>query len=253
MIGTCNRDDFLGDETGSRRFWVIDLHHDFASRRVIDVNRLRQDRDRIWKAAVLAYRSGRQPIMSWEEQNESNRRNRRFEKEHPWTEPIATWLHMSTPQAFTTAECIVGAGLRHDIPNLNQRDIQDAAKVLQSLGYARTVHQQRRYGNKRVWFPASGASPLEEDPEAPENPAGGGDFAVMSHASPPSLKKGSKLTEGQAHPPRCDAAKKGEAGEVDDQIHWHTKVLTPQANAEARVFSEAELMQIMDRAGRKWN
>ena len=248
MIGTCNRDDFLRDETGSRRFWVIDLHHDFASRSVIDVNRLRQDRDRIWKAAVLAYRSGRQPVLSWKEQNKSNRRNRRFEQEHPWTEPIATWLHRTTPQAFTTAECLVEAGLCIDKNNLEQKHLQAAAKVLQSLGYERTAHQQRRHGNKRVWFPASGASTLEEDPEAPETPAAASDFADPPHVSPPSLKKEKKGVGGLARAARCDAAKKGEAGEADVQILWHTRVLTPQANDEARVISEAELDQIKQEA-----
>ena len=252
MIGTCNRDDFLRDETGSRRFWVIDLHHDFASGTVIDVDRLRQDRDRIWKAAVLAYRNGRKPVLSWEEQNESNRRNRGFEQEHPWTEPIATWLHRTTPQAFTTAECLIQAELRFDQTSIAQKDLQDAAKVLQSLGYIRTKHQLRRYGKQRVWFPASGASPLEEDPEAPETPAVAGDFADLPHVSSPSLKKGIKVIEGPARTNRCDAAKKGEAGEVDEQIQWRTGVLTPQANDEARVFSEAELSQMRDAASKFW-
>jgi predicted P-loop ATPase len=252
MIGTCNRDDFLRDETGSRRFWVIDLHHDFASRSVIDVNRLRQDRDRIWKAAVLAYRSGRKPVLSWEEQNESNRRNRRFEQEHPWTEPIATWLHMNTPQAFTTAECLVKSGLRICGENITQRDLQDASKVLHSLGYARTEHQQRKHGNKRVWLPASGASPPEENPEAPAIPAVAGDFADPPHVSPPSLKKEEKEVGGLARSTRCDAAKKGEAGEADGQILWRTGVLTPQANDEARVFSEADLRRMLEEACAMW-
>lgn len=244
MIGTCNRDDFLRDETGSRRFWVIDLHHDFASSTVIDVDRLRQDRDRIWKAAVLAYRNGRKPVLSWGEQNESNRRNRGFEQEHPWTEPIATWLHMTTPQGFTTVECLIQAELRFDKTSITQKDLQDAAKVLQSLGYIRTKHQLRRYGKQRVWFPASGASPLEEDPEAPETPAMAGDVADPPHVSPPSLKREKKVVGGQARATRCDAAKKGEAGEADGKILWRTGVLTPQANDEARVFSEAELDEI---------
>ena len=246
MIGTCNRDDFLRDETGSRRFWVIDLQHDFALGSVIDVNRLRQDRDRIWKAVVLAYRNGKQPVLSWEQQNESNRRNRGFEQEHPWTEPIATWLHMNTPQAFTTAECLIQAELRFDKTSIAQKDLQDAAKVLQSLGYVRTKHQLRRFGKQRVWFPASGASPLEEDPEAPTTPAGAGDFADSSHVSPPSLKKEKKGAGGLARARCCDAAKKGEAGEAGEQIDWHTGVLTPQTNDEARVFSEAELDKIME-------
>lgn len=252
MIGTCNRDDFLGDETGSRRFWVIDLNHDFASRRVINMNRLRQDRDRIWKAAVLAYRSGRQPILTQEEQNESNRRNRRFEKEHPWTEQIATWLHMTSPKAFTTAYCLTETQLRIDKQFITQKDLQDAAKVLHSLGYTRTAHQQRRYGNKRVWFPASGVSPAEEDPEASINPTAGGDFADLPHTSPFLFKGCKEEKGGNSPPPCCDAAKKGEADEADEQMIWHTKILTPQVREEATVLSEADMRRSMEEVIAFW-
>lgn len=41
FTATCNRDDFLKDETGSRRFWVIPIT------RKIDCNRVRRDRDAI--------------------------------------------------------------------------------------------------------------------------------------------------------------------------------------------------------------
>lgn len=248
MIGTCNRDDFLRDDTGSRRFWVIDLHHDFAAGNVIDVDRVVTDRDRIWKAAVLAYRAGQHRWLSREQQNESDRRNRGYEQEHPWESRIARWLNQNTPQGFSTEQCLLESGIRICEDTIQQRDFQDAAKVLTRLGYNKTRHQLRRYSNKRVWFPASGASDSEEEPEAPQNPAGGGDLADLPHTSTLSSKKDKGGVDGQAHAPRWDAAKKSEASEASEQTLWHTGVVTPQAADTAPLPSKAELDELMRRA-----
>lgn len=252
MIGTCNRDDFLRDETGSRRFWVIDLHHDFAAGNVIDVDRVVTDRDRIWKAAVLAYRSGRQRWLSSDDQNESNQRNRGFEQEHPWESRIAQWLNLDTPQGFTTEQCLLKSEIRLCEDSIQQKDYQDAAKVLTRLGYYRTRHQLRRYSNKRVWFPASGASDSEGEPEAPQNPAGDGDLADLPHTSTLSSKKDKGGMDGQAHAPRWDAAKKSEASEASDQTLWRTGVVTPQAADTAPLPSKAELDELMRQASQYW-
>ena len=243
MIGTCNRHDFLRDETGSRRFWVIDLHHNFSAGNVINVDRVDRDRDRIWKAAVLAYRSKRIWWLSPEDQSESNHRNRQYEQEHPWETPIATWLQQFSPQGFTTEECLLGAGIRFDRNSVTQRDLLDASKVLTQLGYNRTQHQMRRYNNKRVWFPASGASDLDEDPEAPQNPAGVGDFADVPHASSASSKKEDGGIEGQAQTPSWDSAKNPEAPEAGTKIHWHTRVVPPQTCEAAQRFTEADKLE----------
>ncbi len=84
MVGTCNRDDFLRDETGSRRFWVIEVKGQ------PDTAGLLNDRDRIWKAAVLAYRANRLPILSPASQAESERRNR-GKPSRPKSGPWKTW------------------------------------------------------------------------------------------------------------------------------------------------------------------
>jgi len=255
MIGTCNRHDFLRDETGSRRFWVIDLHHNFAAGNVIDVARVVRDRDRIWKAAVLAYRSGRNWWLSPEDQTESNRRNRQYEQEHPWETPIANWLQQFTPQGFATDECLIGAGIRFDRSSVSQRDLLDASKVLTQLGYNRTQHQMRRYNNKRVWFPASGASGasgLDDHPEAPHNPAAVGDFAEVPHASSFPLKKEGKGIEGQAQTPSWVGAKNLEAPEAVAEIHWKTGILTPQVLEAAEKFTEADSLKCKESAEQFW-
>jgi len=248
MIGTCNRDDFLRDDTGSRRFWVIDLHHNFAAGSLIDVDRVVGERDRIWKAAVLAYRAGRQCWLSHEQQNESNRRNRGYEQEHPWESRIARWLTLDTPQGFTTEQCLLNSEIRICEDAIQHKDLQDAANILRRLGYNKTLHQVRAYNNKRVWFPASGASSPVAEPEAPQNPAVGGDFADLPHASHTFSVKSDGGTDGQAQPPRWAAAKKGEAPEAEDEISWHTGVVTPQALETSPRWTEAELIALREQS-----
>ena len=53
MVSSCNRTDFLNDPTGSRRYWVINLEG-----KLINNQKVLNDRDRIWKGALLAYKEG---------------------------------------------------------------------------------------------------------------------------------------------------------------------------------------------------
>ena len=53
LVATSNRCDFLSDPSAShRRFWVIPV------KKEIDTEKVKQDRKRILKAAILAYRNG---------------------------------------------------------------------------------------------------------------------------------------------------------------------------------------------------
>jgi len=164
LVGSCNRDDFLRDSTGSRRFWVIDLPQDPDQGQCINIPRVRQDRDAIWKAALLAYRAGRLPILSPVHQLASNNRNRGYEPEHIWLAPLQKWLKTYAPSEFSTDEALIGAGLR-DKERLGPHDQRIAAELLRDLGYARDEHQLRKDGKRmpRMWRRASDDS----DPEPP--------------------------------------------------------------------------------------
>ena len=91
------------DETGSSRWWVVELPHNADRGFQINHDRIRDDRDAIWKAAVLAHQAGELPVLTTEQQAESNRRNLGYERDHPWEDFIAVWIEkVGTPKAFTT-------------------------------------------------------------------------------------------------------------------------------------------------------
>lgn len=185
LVGSCNRNDFLRDETGSRRFWVIDLPHDPDKGQRIDVHKVRQDRDQIWKAALLAYRAGRLPILSPEQQRDSNRRNRGFEPEHVWLAPLQRWLELpSAPSEFTTDQVLVGAELK-DQRQLGSNDQRILAGLLRDLGYEQDKHQTRGDNGKRArkWRRASAVSDQLAPSETGQNPVAALDDGDSSQIS----------------------------------------------------------------------
>ena len=212
FMGTSNRSDFLRDETGSSRFWVVELPHDADAGFVVDLKRLLKDRDGIWKAAVEAYRQGESDRLTFEEQAESNRRNLSFEVDHPWEDTIAEWLDKAPdpwerPDPFTSEECFYLSGCagnpiewRHSRADdffkpLDQKVAVEVGKILRRLGYQKDKHQSSgKSGKKRRWRP-SGASRRRTTPEAGQTPASDSDPGKASQVSTPFHQK--DLNQGE--------------------------------------------------------
>ncbi|MFN9485268.1 MAG: VapE domain-containing protein [Cyanobacteriota bacterium] len=190
LVGTCNRDDFLRDETGSRRFWVIEVNGR------PDICALRNGRDRILKAAVLAFRAGREPILSPASQAESERRNRGYAPEHPWLGLLARWVG-TAPAEFTTDQALTGAGCVGD-NRIERRHQNEVAPLLRSLGFERDRNQTRADGGERprLWrrvpHPVSTSA---EGVETAQTPGQNSHSALLSH--PLKLNKENLVDKGK--------------------------------------------------------
>jgi len=148
MAGTVNEDSFLNDSTGSRRFWVIPLPQMEGQK--IDIQKVKQEREAIWKAAIFAWRAGEKSFLTDEDQKESNNRNNLFVQENIFHEPLKSWTNsLSKERFFTTDEAIIESGIK-EREQIKQPDYKMAVRALKGLGYFQD--EKRMNGIKARWW-----------------------------------------------------------------------------------------------------
>jgi predicted P-loop ATPase len=153
LVGSLNEDEFLKDRTGSRRFWVIDLPYDPDLGEQLDIPKLKRDRDRILKAAILAYRSGRLPMLTLEQEVQSKKQNLNYESEHPFQSAVEQQVRKWKNAKFSTKSILIDSELRTEA-TINQKDMNDVAAILRGLGYVRDKNQTTNQITKersRLW------------------------------------------------------------------------------------------------------
>lgn len=102
FAGTCNKNTYLRDETGGRRFWPI------ASEGTIDICGLKAARPQLWAEALARY-SVPNPVW-WinnaEILRESQRQQESRYEQDPWQEIIEPWLESPTQRFLTGTQPI---------------------------------------------------------------------------------------------------------------------------------------------------
>lgn len=127
LVGTTNQDEFLVDDTGNRRFWVIDL------KEKIDIDWVRENRDFIWAAAVKAYRGGYQTHLNQEEEALSEELNRKkYQVEDPWEDVVTDWV-LSRKEPFTLTDILTQA-LGKSSGAMSRNDADRVKKILKKMG-----------------------------------------------------------------------------------------------------------------------
>ena len=151
FIGTSNRDAYLRDETGGRRFWPVKTG-------MIKLAELEADRDQLFAEAVARYRAGEAwwPDKAFEREHILPEQEQRLESD-AWEEPIAQFLAAQT--RVTILQVAIGAlGYqgKHRMPDdrdtpinrLGTADQRRIAAILISLGWKRG---KREAGTARYW------------------------------------------------------------------------------------------------------
>lgn len=165
FCATVNKDRFLRDDTGNRRFWVVPI----AGSAQLDRDAITAARDAIWKAAVLAHEAGELPMLSKELEALSAAQNEQFNEQDAWVGMVQAWmtgdpLHRWDPDrdpsttkfdpagAFTSAEILYSAGLKRP-DAITRADEMRLGEVLKGLGF---LSRQRRVNGKpaRLWGPS---------------------------------------------------------------------------------------------------
>ena len=149
FVGTTNRDSYLRDETGGRRFWPIRTTS-------IDIGALAQDRDQLFAEAVERYR---QNVVWWPDKD--------FEREHvmaeqaaryesdAWEDPIRTFLEKQT--RTTVLEVARGALDFEKIDRFGTADQRRVTAIMTLTGWARG---KREPGTGKRWWVKKGTTLL---------------------------------------------------------------------------------------------
>ena len=141
MAGTTNEHEFFTDSTGNRRYWIVSV-----TVPKIDSAWLVENRDRIWGAAVNAYRNGEQWWLSETEEAEQKGQNQEFQLEHPWHGAIE--FHLTYENEITVGEIFKDV-LKLEVQEVGRAEQMQVASILKILGFRKTgrrknVLQQRQ-------------------------------------------------------------------------------------------------------------
>ena len=160
MSGTVNGPFLRGDAALRRRFMVIQCPQRFELGERIDIERLRRDRDAIWKAAVLAYRDGAQCFLDPEEAAAASQKNLEIaEDDHPWTADIQRWLKQPSNSfgPHHTNDILRGARLiPADRAPSRQEQMALGCSMQQVGGWSKDRTPSWEHGVKARWWRKTG-------------------------------------------------------------------------------------------------
>ena len=128
IVASTNRDDFLSDPTGNRRYWVVKCEHE------IDTEKLKEDRDKIWAAAVAMFKRGEKWWLTKAEEALRTDKNKDFTSEEIWFEKIQYYVNSAIEGKVTTSEVLENA-LKVETAHQDRGGQMRVSKVLGELGW----------------------------------------------------------------------------------------------------------------------
>lgn len=178
IVGSSNRDDFLTDTTGNTRFWVVPVQH-----RVIPIELLREERDRIWAAAVALYRAGQQWHLTDLELEAASAIASQFEATDTWAEAIEGYVEgqrdytnpqqeewPTSPLETITVQELLSKIIKLPLAQQDRRAEMRVAAIMQQLGWEKKrvrIDGSRAYVWQRPLPEVPAPEPVAESLPAP--------------------------------------------------------------------------------------
>lgn len=147
FIGTTNKDQYLRDETGARRFWPVRVGTDGQPCRTAE---LAHDRAQIFAEAVHRYRAGDRwwPDGDFERRCIKPEQDARYEAD-AWEEAIAAFL---SGKDRTTVLEVARHGLSIETARVGTSDQRRITAIMERMGWERGMRTGR--SGTRWWEPA---------------------------------------------------------------------------------------------------
>jgi predicted P-loop ATPase len=143
LAGSTNRDEFLTDPTGNRRYWVLPV-----AVAQIDIEWLREHRDEIWAAAVHLYNAGHKWYLNSEEKAQHAKLVKPFEVSDSWGDYIKFYLDNGSYNQTTVSDLMTNC-LKLDIHLQTKATQMRVADILRAMGWIRTNCEMN--GSKKSW------------------------------------------------------------------------------------------------------
>ena len=147
MLGSSNKDTgLLMDDSGNRRFHIIPVLAKEINTSVLD--RLR---DKIWRAAIIAFENKEDYYFDKEDADLIENLNENLVESSPWQEAVEKWLEENQHRKVTIAD-ILAEAIEKPLNQQSMKDKRAVGTILRSLKY--TMKRTRVNGKlKDVWFP----------------------------------------------------------------------------------------------------
>ena len=151
FCGTTNKAEFITDETGSRRYWPIEVG-------TIDPSWTEKNRAQIWAEAVVAYKNGERWYLENESQEELNAQSAEFRQFDPWQEIIERYVRANGVNQSTTD--LMEQALKLEKYQMTRASEMRVGDVMRQLGYVRV--RRRVFGDRKyVWVTAEPENVVE--------------------------------------------------------------------------------------------
>jgi predicted P-loop ATPase len=128
FIGTTNKEDYLKDETGNRRFLPVKCGE------VIDIKGLKRDKDQLFAEAVVRYRAGERWWFDDKElvREAEQQQTERLEAD-PWDDQIAAYVKTGKRESVSVTDVLAYIGM--DEKDWNRSHEMRVARSLKKLGW----------------------------------------------------------------------------------------------------------------------
>lgn len=138
FIGTANVRQFLGDQTGERRW----LPTEVSIKGKIELKKIKRDRNQLWAEGAARFFMGG---VDWSVEKLARVEHDKYKIVSPWADAVAAWLNeedvdgvVPADKKFLTATEVLQGAINLDIGRITRKEEMEVGKVLARMGYEHT-------------------------------------------------------------------------------------------------------------------